>query len=86
MQNLGAMIDRAKAGDEEAVQQLFDSLLHMHEATVVRRSCLSQVPSSTPKKGVFLFSPLSLSPPSPEPPLVSTKERAKKGAQLGDLY
>jgi hypothetical protein len=34
MHNLGAMIDRAKAGDKEAVQELFDSLLNMHEATI----------------------------------------------------
>ncbi len=34
MNNLGAMIDRAKAGDKEAVQELFDSLLSMHEATI----------------------------------------------------
>lgn len=34
MYNLGAMIDRAKAGDKEAVQQLFDSLLSMHEAAL----------------------------------------------------
>jgi hypothetical protein len=34
MHNLGAMIDRAKAGDKDAVQELFDSLLAMHEATI----------------------------------------------------
>jgi hypothetical protein len=31
---LGAMIDRAKAGDKEAVQELYDSLIDMHEGTI----------------------------------------------------
>jgi hypothetical protein len=34
MQTLGAMIDRAKAGDAEAVQRLFDSLIAMHQGTM----------------------------------------------------
>ncbi len=34
MQTLGAMIDRAKAGDADAVQRLFDSMLAMHQGTM----------------------------------------------------
>jgi predicted DNA-binding protein len=34
MQTLGSMIDRAKAGDKEAVQSLFDSLLNMHQGAL----------------------------------------------------
>jgi uncharacterized protein (DUF1778 family) len=34
METLGAMIDRAKAGDKEAVQRLFDSLVNMHQGTI----------------------------------------------------
>jgi predicted DNA-binding protein len=34
METLGAMIDRAKAGDGEAVQRLFDSMLVMHQGTM----------------------------------------------------
>ena len=31
IEGLGAMIDQAKAGDAEAVQRLFDSMLRMHQ-------------------------------------------------------
>jgi predicted DNA-binding protein len=34
METLGAMIDRAKAGDGEAVQRLFDSMVTMHEGNI----------------------------------------------------
>ena len=34
MQALGAMIDRAKAGDKEAVQRLFDSMMAMHQGNL----------------------------------------------------
>lgn len=34
MQALGAMIDRAKAGDAEAVQRLFNSMLKMHQGSL----------------------------------------------------
>lgn len=34
MRALGAMIDRAKAGDKDAVQRLFDSMLMMHQGTL----------------------------------------------------
>lgn len=34
MDALGAMIDRAKAGDKEAVDQLFDKLINMHQGTL----------------------------------------------------
>jgi hypothetical protein len=34
MQTLGAMIDRAKSGDADAVQRLFDSMLAMHQGTM----------------------------------------------------
>jgi hypothetical protein len=34
MDALGAMIDRAKAGDKAAVDDLFNKLLNMHEGTI----------------------------------------------------
>jgi predicted DNA-binding protein len=34
METLGAMIDRATAGDGEAVQRLFDSMIAMHQGTM----------------------------------------------------
>ena len=34
MRALGAMIDRAKAGDKDAVQRLFDSMLAMHQGSL----------------------------------------------------
>ena len=45
MRALGAMIDRAKAGDKDAVQRLFDSMLAMHQGTldVVRETVASEM-------------------------------------------
>ena len=34
MRALGAMIERAKAGDAEAVQRLFDAMLMMHQGSL----------------------------------------------------
>ena len=34
MRALGAMIERAKAGDKDAVQRLFDSMLMMHQGSL----------------------------------------------------
>ena len=45
MRALGAMIDRAKAGDKDAVQRLFDSMLAMNQGTldVVRETVASEM-------------------------------------------
>ena len=53
MRALGAMIDRAKAGDAEAVQRLFDSMMMMHQGTIdmVRETMAAEAASPTKEGG-----------------------------------
>jgi hypothetical protein len=47
MHTLGVMIDRAKAGDKQAVQELFNSLLAMHEGTIINARATNSAEKAT---------------------------------------